>query len=208
VDESHHQSIPCSITRSVLYEPDWLGDSRTWFTDGAFVLVRIGEPRFRSETASPGVSTTTGDISQCEFESRRFFPPLPSYRAPADRLSEARFRGATPTLAAIGPQLPPNSLVATRECLSELTQDYRPRTASAGCGFSRTLEGFRAFRAVLKKARLQKCHGGGRGQVPRRGGPPWLRWETGVSFWRTVAHRGRLNEVVPVLVVGSHGFVA
>ena len=29
---------------SVLYEPDWLGDNRTLFADGAFFQVAIGEP--------------------------------------------------------------------------------------------------------------------------------------------------------------------
>jgi hypothetical protein len=32
------------IKCSVLYEPDWLGDSRTWFTNGAIFQVPIGDP--------------------------------------------------------------------------------------------------------------------------------------------------------------------
>jgi hypothetical protein len=61
---------------SVLYEPDWLGDNRTLFADGAFFQVAIGEAKIQSEIAYPGVSTPARDIFRPTARFCRLFPPV------------------------------------------------------------------------------------------------------------------------------------
>jgi hypothetical protein len=71
------------IKCSVLYEPDWLGDNRTLFTDGAFFRISIGEAKFQSEIAYPGVDARLRDISHWRKRPFRFSPPIPPRGCPA-----------------------------------------------------------------------------------------------------------------------------